>query len=809
MLKDKIKLVVILSLIAIITSTIVVYATYIPNNRDTLTDPEPFVFEEFDFTSDYTQLYKKGNFKYYYRKSTDCFFIEDTRNGYVWSTGINQLTAKQLVRNYEDALMEELLMHDNLTPEEEAAITDEIARKYLTPVSTMTDTYVYRANSAITVEYFDEVNATKRVSTNNPKVSVKYSKDKENKNVFMFSYDFTKVIDLQIDAIFTFDERGINIQIPDENIKGEAQKDLQAIELFPFMGAKGGEFIAYDFDEPMWEYENEDLLFRQDLIDGYSVLPDGSGALVRFRQNTQEFNSIDLAVYGDNLGVAERQYSSDLNYRNNANASLPMFGMVHGYNQNAFLAYADNGDRYMHIMSVPYGQNNVFYNWTYSKFYYNLLYFQVFNDRGDGNFKRLEERNHFNISMNYEFLQGDGKKDNLSADYIGIANAYKEVIKESLTDRKVESDNVPIRLDFLMSDVKPAIIGYEDVVMTTTNDVEEIFGELIELNITNINSGLYGYDNGGTTLHKLDKLKFNSAIGSKSDYKKLVNKYNELGIDISFVDDYLYINNETYNLTGKAVKHYNGQYCLYYDNLAGNENIDISNYLRSEVAVNYINKKLNKIINKIEPTSYTINGISNKVISHHRTSLDTCVDNYNNIYKNASEKIAINAERPNSYLWPYITRYLGAKAFNSQYTMETDSVPLISFILNDYMEVYAEYSNFSFYDKESILRMIDFNLLPSFMLTKESSHLLINTNSNKYFSTEYDIYKEKITDVYEGVNTVLKEVYNAEWLDRNVLATGVVINEYSNGKSVIINYTDEPYTYNGVKVNPMSSEVIE
>ena len=64
MLKDKIKLVVILSLIAIITSTIVVYATYIPNNRDTLTDPEPFVFEEFDFTSDYTQLYKKGNFKY-------------------------------------------------------------------------------------------------------------------------------------------------------------------------------------------------------------------------------------------------------------------------------------------------------------------------------------------------------------------------------------------------------------------------------------------------------------------------------------------------------------------------------------------------------------------------------------------------------------------------------------------------------------------------------------------------------------------------------------------------------------------------
>ena len=61
--------------------------------------------------------------------------------------------------------------------------------------------------------------------------------------------------------------------------------------------------------------------------------------------------------------------------------------------------------------------------------------------------------------------------------------------------------------------------------------------------------------------------------------------------------------------------------------------------------------------------------------------LDICIDNYISIYQNASSKTNINAERPNSYLWPYITRYLGAKAFSSQYTMETDSVPLISFIL--------------------------------------------------------------------------------------------------------------------------------
>lgn len=808
MLKDKLKLISIITLILLISSAIAVSATYIPNNRDTLKDPEPMVFEAFDFTDDYNELYSKENLTFYYRKSTDCFLIEDLRNGYVWTSGINQLTDKEMIKAYEDALYEELFSYDNLTEEEEAKITKEIGEKYLLPVSTMTDTYVYRANSTLTIEYFDEVNARKIVSTNNPKVKVKFSKETTDKSIYKFSYDFSKVIDLYVDVIISFSEKGFNVQILDESIVGEAEKDLVAIELFPFLGAKGGEFIAYDFDDPMWEYENEDLLFKEDLIDGYSVLPDGSGSLVRFRQNTQDFNSIDLAVYGENLGVNERQYSNANNYRRNAVASLPMFGMVHGYNQNAFLAYADSGDRYMHILSVPYGQNNVFYNWTYAKFFYNLLYFQVYNDKGNGNFKRLEERNHFNISMNYEFLHGDGKDDNLSADYIGIASAYKEVIKDSLTQSKTEFNDIPIRIDFIMSDVEPAIVGYNNVVMTSAKDVKNILNELYDSGIYNINSGLYGYDKGGITLHKLDKLKFDASIGTANDYEKLIEEFRNKGIDISFVDNYFYINNEMYNLSGKAVKHYNGQYCLYYNDIAGNENIQISNLLRSELAVKYSNKKLNKIMNKVNLDSYTINGVSNNFVSHHRNGLDICIEDYISIYKNSSSKVKINAEKPNSYLWPYISRYLGAQAFNSQYTIETDSIPLISFILHDYMEIYAEYSNFSFYDTESVLRMIDYNLLPSFMLTKESSHLLINTNSNNYFSTEYEIYKEKIDEVYNGVNDVLKHVYNASWLDRSVLDTGVIKNDYSNGKSVIINYTDMPYTHNGVVVNPMSCEVV-
>ncbi len=808
MFKGKIKIFVFISLILVTIFSITIEAKYITNNRDTLTNTSRMEFEEIDLTDDYSFLYETEYLEFYYRSKTDCFVIKDKRNGYSWKTGIDALTSKELIKNYENKLLEELLMYDSLTPEEEERITKEFMEKYLTPAPTMTDTYVYRANSAISVEYINEKNNTFYASTNNPKVNVKYAKDKKDKSIFKFTYDFSKIIDLQLEVIYDFGDKGINVSILDETITGEGQASLMAIEVFPFLGAVGGEFIPYDFDEPMWEYDNEDLTFKAELIDGYSVIPDGSGALVRFRANTQKFTTIDLPVYGHNFAVNQREYSREDNWLKDAVASLPMFGMVHGFEQNAFLAYASEGEMFMHILSVPYAQNNVYYNWTYGKFFYNQLYFQVYNDTGAGNYSIMSERNHFNISMNYEFLCGDGSEDGLKADYIGIAEAYKKVVKDSLSVNKQETNDIPIRIDFIMADSEPAIIGFNDVVMTTTDDVDAILQDFVDNGILNVNAGLYGYDDGGITIHKLDKLKFNNDIGSKSDYKKLISKYKDMGIDISLVDNYLYINNAAYNLAGKAAKHYNGQYCVFYNWTGGNEDILSQAYLRSDVALKYSTKKFNKINKKLDPMSQTINGISNNFISHYKGSIVDAMDDYISIFENASSNGIVNAERPNSYLWPYITRYLGAKAFNSQFTIETDSVPLISYILNDYMEMYAEYSNFSFYDTESILRMIDYNLSPSFVLTKESSHLLINTNSNNYYSTEYDIYKDTILEVYDGVNGALSHVYNANWIDRNVLANGVIINEYSNGKSIIINYTDEDYAYNDTVVKSMSYEVI-
>ena len=216
--------------------------------------------------------------------------------------------------------------------------------------------------------------------------------------------------------------------------------------------------------------------------------------------------------------------------------------------------------------------------------------------------------------------------------------------------------------------------------------------------------------------------------------------------------------------------------------------------------------------------SFTITGVSDVLVSTHDSDgSETSVSEAIKMYEKAVEGIKndgakINMENPNAYFWKYVDRYLQTPVGSSQYVYETDTVPFLQMVLNGTMEMYAPYSNFSFYSQSDMLRMIDYNISPSFVLTQQPSYLLASTRSSDYYSTEYDQYAELIQSIYNTVNETLSQVIGYEWQGRTVLEEGVILNNYSNGSSekvVVVNYTDEAYDYNGTRVDAESAKVIE
>ena len=213
------------------------------------------------------------------------------------------------------------------------------------------------------------------------------------------------------------------------------------------------------------------------------------------------FNAYEGDVYGRDYAT-ETSYSfayyDDVPVKDPV---MPVFGIAHGDGQMAFAAWANQGAEYMDIIVNPDGTKSTAYTWAYPWFELNVNYYQLYDEQGSGFFKQMDEIYHYDVDMTYAFLFGDGSDGTAPADYTGMARVYREFLLEKgeLTLAPAEEGDIPIRLDFIMADSKSSIVGNTQVEMTTAADVEEILGQVLAKGITNVNSGLIGWQKGGDT----------------------------------------------------------------------------------------------------------------------------------------------------------------------------------------------------------------------------------------------------------------------------------------------------------------------
>ena len=788
-------LLIILAVLAIgIVSRGLVQAAYLTTNRDTKLPPDKVSYDIVN-VDEYELLHETGTLEYYFREDRDVIAIKDKRSGYTWKTGLDIPFGADI----NDQILE--------------AETKEEAEKLAIPQEEgMNTTYTGISNSILTVEYYEEGTIKYMSSASRQLVESQLVTLNDNPATRRLDVNFQN-IELKVKVHITLGQDSITYEIKDEDITGKGKSSLAAINITPFLGASGGKTKYYNPETEMY-----DIIEDKYMIPGYIFVPDGSGALIRFQDNNASFSM----YYGDVYGADPSQNTYYATSLSDAiplkDPVIPVFGVAHGDKQAAFVAYADSGAEYMQIAVRP-EENLTAYNYVYPRFVYNVNYFQVYNKKADGYFTLMDEPNVMDINMTYTFLAGDGSDGTPAADYTGMALTYrKHLIEQGILNERDQghSADIPLRLDFIMADSKKGIVGTEEVVVTTVEDVDTMLSQIMAKDITNINVGLYGWQKGGETLAKPYKGSFSRKIGKEKEFKELIEKFAEQEVDISYARDFVTINREMINFQSNAARHINSWYLLLNKEMILPENSPVSEF-------GYATPKrsaewFEKIYRLAAPysDSLTVGGISDTLVSNYnRDGVETTVTEaiaiYQEVFAKCKENIKLNFENPNMYLWKYTDRYLQSPVTTSQYVFETDTVPFLQIVLHGTMEVYAPYSNFSFYTQADILRMIDYNLSPSFILSMEPSYHLASTPSSNLYSTEFDQYEGRVEEVYSKVNEALSQVIGYQWTGRKVLENGVILNTYQDDtstKQIIINYTEDTYQYGQQGIAPLSAFVI-
>ena len=630
-----------------------------------------------------------------------------------------------------------LVGHFDIAEEEYDITVDELLDVCIPLEERMNEPYTAFANSLVSIEYYNSKyspfyasSGMKNEAGDPAVVQSNFGKIASDGSEWVLEVDFIDQ-EIELKLYISFTESGIEYDLDNDDITGDGIGSLAGVIIAPFQGASGGAKESYDASD-VYDVGYSDEIVFNDPIPGYVLVPEGSGTLVRFNDYNIKLDKLRIDSYGENPTQNGFFRSIQQEYIDFKTLSLPLFGISHGNNQAGFVAYATSGDEYMTLEIWP-EEHITYYTNAFARFEYNAPYFQIYNRAGEGNTQLQTEKNDFDIHLVYEYLDGTSTEGE-RADYVGMALKYREYLfgNESAT---YDYEDIPIRLDFLMSDSEKSLIGYQNQVTTTTDGVDKILSDVLDKGITNINSGLLGWNDGGMSLGDPRDVDFSSDIGRKREFEDLIDEYNDLGVDLSFSQNYFVINDEMMRHQGNAAKHTTGWYSTKF---IWDYNLDQIYYASPEKSIEWLLEQSDEF-NDFNVSSYTVTGITNNLISDYNVDMlrNDAKDYIVNGFSKLDSDVLLNAYQPNAYLLDYVDRYLQAPVYGTQYLIETDTVPFLQLVLQGQMEVYGPYANFSFYTQSDILRMVDYNVYPSFVLTDRPAHLLTDTLSRNYYSTEY------------------------------------------------------------------------
>ena len=571
---------------------------------------------------------------------------------------------------------------------------------------------------------------------------------------------------ISIGLVVKLEPEGVSVDIPFETIKEENPEfKLGLIYLYPFMGAT-----------------------RDDSVPGYMFIPDGSGTLVKFGASTKAKNMFYGRYYGEDLGMLTA-LSFDPTVNRPFNLSIPVYGMVHGEGENAFIGILEKGAAYGELQAHPAGIITNF-NFIHNTFVYNQSYFQATNRSGAGVTTLQKTTNAFDVKLHYRFLSGE------ESNYVGMARSYQQYLLDrgDLKKSLGGGEDISIRLEFLGAEKTKVLFWNNSIPMTT---IEQMAAILDDLNVQNPEVVYYGWQPKGASTMPPESLKLDKSLGSLGQLKSLMEK-----VTVDGGKFYLYYDPQSAFVNEKG---YNSRHDLAMsitnNNLIGYNRNKVNFYLNMDALSKSYTALSNDIYNEING-GVALDGIPRMVYSDFKPgnilNREDAITKYKELLGETAGSKAFYT--PNDYMFKFMDAYFDIPISDSGYIYTHETIPFLQIVFGGYVPFYGTALNFSSDVKADLLRHADFGVYPSYFLTEEVTAKILKTDSSWIYSSSYGQWGEEVNSTYQWLNNLLGPVKGETIVARENLAKGVVATTYSNGNMIIVNYNAGPFVGRGVTI---------
>src|SRR5690554_159862 len=574
----------------------------------------------------------------------------------------------------------------------------------------------------------------------------------------------------------TLNDEGFEITIIDDSIReGEGTTSkLSRVSIYPHLGT------AID----------QDPLTGEDTV-GQLIVPDGSGAVVEFKNQVVD-TSVQQAIY------TKRFYGHDLanlphkQPESEQDIILPLYGIVK--EDIGFAAIITKGSAQASINVGISGVQNDSYNKIYPTFrlreFEGVILGAGWNTYEVDLWSRTKVETDYSIK--YVILDGD---DN---NYSGIAKAYQQyLVDEHGFTPKDNTNSNKVVLELLGAfDNRKFFAGvpYKSMdTLTTFKQAELIVDEVLGLGVENIDILYNGINKEGLTNNIDNKVNISSKLGGKKGFKKLEQNLAEHNVDIypttNLVTAYSF--NRPFDKNRYTSRRISGTLAIDFEydlptKLSSYETTR-ENYVIKPTYYETLLKSKNK---DLKFNNLHLNNLGSKLTGSYSRNEDIFKEDTllisQRLLENIEEqKIALN--QPVGPLMPYANLITDLPTETSLYTIFDYSIPLVQLVLSGFVDYSLSSINMpSERDVQfKFLKAIETGSNLKYTLSHDNSLKLLQTDHNKYMSTEYVDWLETI----ENHNKVLNElgIHDGTLVGHKRVANNVFESTYSNGLVVLVN----------------------
>lgn len=585
-----------------------------------------------------------------------------------------------------------------------------------------------------------------------------------------------------VSVIYRLEDGDFVVEIPYSEIRYTAEYRITNVTPLPMFGAAGPE------DE------------------GYMLLPEGGGAIIRYNNGKLNQNSYYANLYGWDYASDRKEASSE------TDAIFPVFGMTRG--DGSFICILEGATSYAQVYGDIAGRTHS-YNRAYAK--YRVLH----NDRYNISAKTEQLVYMYEkkipddtVRQRYRFVN--------STDYVDMARAYSDYLQDRYPELVMgaASETAPVSVELVGAIDKTVVrfgLPLETVVATTTfEQAQTILDDLLASGVESLNLRFSGWCNGGVTQKVLSRVKVENVLGGDAGMQALIAAAKEKGVPLYFdgitcfaydsgiLDGFISFRDAARLTTREQCKLYPFDEIIYTP-----QDWKDPYYL---VKPEYAQEKASNLISALSDKGAT--GVSfrdiGKLLSGNYHPDETVTReqvlkmNLDTIQEAHDADLSVMIKRGNDYALPYADIVTDMNLDGYPYSIFDAQVPFYQIAIHGMKDYTGEPLNISGDYVTELLRCAEYGAGLNFTFFSDSARIVQDSYHTGFYGAGYDEWSDKAIEMINQYQQDMAGLNNQPIVGHQALAKDVTVTRYEDGTEVYVNYGSLPYTGDGVTVPAMS-----